>query len=183
MACRSRLQRSGRDPLQATLAPPTSRLQLRPGPRGQKGGGEGGISQRGDSGFPTILSVYGEKGEMERAGGRWLAHAAPPPGRVRRRESGPSRAAWAGLSAPGLTTHLAREPVAQAPASATAAPRGPSASGSGAPVTRCAPSRRGAAAGAPGLRGRTEAAGNSGLGGSGVSFWSQPCGIPQRFTS
>lgn len=115
---------------------------------------------------------------MERAGRGWLAHSAPPPGWVRLRESGPSRTGWAGWSAPVLTTHLAPEPVAQAPASATAGPRGPSASGSGAPLTRCAPSRRGAVAGAPGLRGRTGAAGNSVLGGSGVSFGRSPAGYP-----
>lgn len=57
-------------------------------PEGRRGGGEDGISQRGGSGFPAILSVYGEKGEMEKAGRRRLVSAAPPFDRLRRRESG-----------------------------------------------------------------------------------------------
>ena len=50
-----------------------------------------GISQSGGSGFPATrqsLSVYGVKGEMEKAGRRRLASAAPPLRRLRRRESG-----------------------------------------------------------------------------------------------
>ena len=55
------------------------------------GEGEDGISQRGGSGRPAsrrALSVYGEKGEMEKAGRRRLESAAPPLGRLRRRDSG-----------------------------------------------------------------------------------------------
>lgn len=135
------------------------------------------------SGFPTILSVYGEKGEMERAGRRWLAHAAPPPGRVRRRES---RAIEDGLG------WWVRSGVAGAPGSGAGRPgsslghrrtSGPSAPGSGGPATRCAPRRRGAVTGAPGLRGRTEAAGNSVLGARlCLSGLSTP-GVPRRTTS
>lgn len=55
-------------------------------PEGKRG--EDGISQCGGSGFPAILSVYGEKGEMEKAGRRRLASAAPPLGWLRRCESG-----------------------------------------------------------------------------------------------
>lgn len=88
-------RRSALAPPSAALAPPPSRLQLRPDtPRANwRGGGgvlrrrEDGISQRWGSGFPAILSVYGEKGEMEKAGRRRLAFAAPPLGRLRRPES------------------------------------------------------------------------------------------------
>lgn len=62
MAGRCRLRRSWLNPLQATLAPPTSRLELRQGPRGlkrrreERGGGAGG----GGRNFP--------------AWGLWLPH-------------------------------------------------------------------------------------------------------------
>lgn len=62
-------------------------------PRAKAGGGRGedGISQRGGSGCPAsrrALSVYGEKGEMEKAGRRRLESAAPPLGRLSLGESG-----------------------------------------------------------------------------------------------
>lgn len=70
---------SARSSLISPSAPPER-------PEGKRG--EDGISQCGGSRFPAILSVYGEKGEMEKAGRRRLASAAPPLGRLRRRESG-----------------------------------------------------------------------------------------------
>lgn len=85
-------------------APPLSRLQLRPGPRGQVGWGEDGISQRGGLGCPAsrrALSVYGEKGEMEKAGRRRLESAAPPLGRLRRRDSGADEGVPGARAAPG----------------------------------------------------------------------------------
>lgn len=86
-------------------------------PRGQTGGGgrEDGISQSGGSGFPATrqcLSVYGVKGEMEKAGRRRLASAAPPLGRLRRRESGTNEGGlgWRlGLEAPRSLVHSGRD--------------------------------------------------------------------------
>lgn len=79
-------------------APPCAALGSSPVPPSTPPGhpegkqGEDGISQSRGSGFPATrqpLSVYGEKGEMEKAGRRRrVASAAPPLGRLRRRESG-----------------------------------------------------------------------------------------------
>lgn len=99
MARRASLRRSARAPPRSSLVPPSAP----PGrPEGKRGGGADGISQRGGSGFPATrqsLSVYGEKGEMEKAGRRRLASAAPPLGRLRRRESGADEGgpAWGSL--------------------------------------------------------------------------------------
>lgn len=96
-----------RSPLPSTHTPPlleVTRLQRpapllpspafgsAPAPRGQTGGGERtefpSAGARASTANGQSLSVYGEKGEMEKAGRRRLASAAPPLGWLRRRESG-----------------------------------------------------------------------------------------------
>lgn len=138
----SQLQRSAGAPPRSSLVPPSAP----PGrPEDKRGGGrEDGISQSGGSGFPATrqcLSVYGVKGEMEKAGRRRLASAAPPLGRLRRRESGTDEgglgwrphAHWCTRVG---TTRRAPGSVSLSPASAAAGPRCPGAldSGGGGPL-------------------------------------------------
>lgn len=83
-----------------------------PAPRGQTGGGERtefpSAGTRASTANGQSLSVYGEKGEMEKAGRRRLASAAPPLGWLRRCESGAdedglrARAAWNALAGSSL---------------------------------------------------------------------------------
>lgn len=84
-------------------SPARPRLHLHPAPRGRRVGGRNFPAR----GLPcprpagTALSVYGEKGEMEKAGRR-LASAAPPRGRFSRLESGARSAAVSPRPVPGL---------------------------------------------------------------------------------
>ncbi|XP_019509950.1 PREDICTED: mitogen-activated protein kinase kinase kinase 8 isoform X1 [Hipposideros armiger] len=139
MAWRYRLQRSA-------LAPPSFRLQLRPGtPRADAGGrGRTEFPSAGAPASPQFFLFTERKGKWKRRGGggwRPLRHPSTGSDAV---SQGPTRVAQARSSALG--------PVALAPASATAGPWGLGAPGSGGPATRCTSSCWGAAAGALGLR-------------------------------
>lgn len=93
-----------------------------PGPEG----GRTEFPSAGALAYPAsqqALSVYGEKGEMEKAGRR-LASAAPPRSRFRRRESG------------ARSARVPQRPIARFQATA-ARPRDASTPGSGRQATRC----------------------------------------------
>lgn len=160
-------------------------------PRGQtaRGGGEGddGISQRGGSGFPATrqsVSVYGVKGEMEKAGRRRLASAAPPLGRLRRRESGADKGGLGGQPGLEVPRSLVRSGRDDAPRSGIGRP------GSSFRCRRTSPSPRArlrggwATGGAPSRLGAAAAAlrppGNPPFGDFWVSLWWQPSREPRR---
>lgn len=169
VAWRSRLRSSVRAPPGAALAPPSSRLQLRPSaPRAN--GGRTEFPSAGAPASPQFFLFTERKGKWKRRGGGGWRPLRRPWAGSDAVSQGPTKVAWARSSAPVRKKLCALGPVALAPASATSGPRGPGAPGSRGLATRCAPGRRGTEAGALGLRGRAEGAGNPEFGGSGLSF-------------
>lgn len=176
----TRLRSSVRAPPGAALAPPSSRLRLRPSAL-RANGGRTEFPSAGAPASPQFFLFTERKGKWKRRGGDGWRPLRRPWAGSDAVSQGPTKVAWARSSAPVRKKRHALGPVALAPASTTSGPRGPGAPGSGRRATRCAPDRRSTEAGALGLQGRAEGAGNPEFGGSGVSFWSQPSWLLQHF--